>query len=37
MMKKLRVYVADTHPHQAQTKATSAGVEGKVITGSLKG
>ncbi len=23
MMKKLRVYVGDTHPHQAQTKATS--------------
>ncbi len=37
MIKKLRVYVGDTHPHQAQTKATSAEVEGKVITGSLKG
>ena len=23
MMKKLRVYVGDTHPHQAQTRATS--------------
>ncbi|MBA7506891.1 50S ribosomal protein L13 [subsurface metagenome] len=23
MMKKLRVYVGDVHPHQAQTKATS--------------
>ena len=23
MMKKLRVYVGDTHPHQAQAKATS--------------
>ena len=23
MMKKLRVYVGDTHPHQAQTEATS--------------
>jgi len=23
MMKKLRVYAGDTHPHQAQTKATS--------------
>ncbi len=23
MMKKLRVYVGDTHPHQTQTKATS--------------
>ena len=23
MMKKLRVYVGDTHPHQAQTKATA--------------
>ena len=23
MMKKLRVYVGDTHPHRAQTKATS--------------
>ena len=27
MMKKLRVYVGDNHPHQAQTKATSAKVE----------
>ena len=26
MMKKLRVYVGDTHPHQAQTRATSAEV-----------
>ncbi len=24
--RKLRVYVGDTHPHQAQTKASSAGV-----------
>ena len=24
MLKKLRVYVGDSHPHQAQTKATSA-------------
>jgi len=30
MMKKLRVYVGDTHPHQAQVKANSAKVEGKV-------
>ena len=30
MMKKLRVYVGDTHPHEAQTKATSSRVEGKV-------
>jgi len=29
MMKKLRVYVGDTHPHQAQVKATSA----EVVTG----
>jgi len=26
MVKKLRVYVGDTHPHQAQTKATSTEV-----------
>jgi len=25
MLKKLRVYVGDTHPHLAQTKATSIG------------
>ena len=37
MMKKLRVYAGDAHPHQGQTKATSAEVKGKVITGSLKG
>ena len=37
MIKKLRVYAGDTHPHQGQTKATSAEVKGKVITGSLKG
>ena len=30
MMKKLRVYVGDTHPHPAQTKASSTEVEGKV-------
>ena len=24
MMKKLKVYVGDSHPHLAQTKATSA-------------
>ena len=27
MLKKLRIYVGDTHPHQAQTKATSDKVE----------
>ena len=27
MMKKLRVYVGDTHPHLAQTKTTSAKVK----------
>ena len=26
MMKKLKIYVGDNHPHQAQTKATSAKV-----------
>ncbi len=30
MIKKLRVYVGETHPHLAQTKATSNQVEGKV-------
>jgi len=30
MMKKLRVYVGDTHPYLAQTKASSTEVEGKV-------
>jgi len=30
MMKKLKVYVGDTHPHLAQTKASSTEVEGKV-------
>ena len=30
MMKKFRVYVGDTHPHPAQTKASSTEVEGKV-------
>jgi large subunit ribosomal protein L13 len=28
MMKKLKVYVGDTHPHLAQTGATSAGGKG---------
>lgn len=31
MMKKLRVYVGDTHPHQAQIKATSDKVESKSL------
>jgi len=30
IMKKLKVYVGDTHPHLAQTKASSTEVEGKV-------
>jgi large subunit ribosomal protein L13 len=30
MMKKLRVYVGDAHPHQAQVKANSTKVDGKV-------
>ena len=30
MKKKLRVYVGDTHPHQTQIEATSAGVNEKV-------
>jgi len=30
MMKKLKVYVGDTHPHLAQTKASSTEVKGKV-------
>ena len=29
MMKKLRVYVGDIHPHQAQTKTTSTGEDYK--------
>jgi len=37
MMKKLRVYVGENHPHLAQTRASSIEVGGKVITGSLKG
>jgi len=27
MLKKLRVYVGDTHPHQAQLNASSAGAK----------
>jgi len=30
IMKKLKVYVGDTHPHLAQTKVSSTEVEGKV-------
>ena len=30
MMRKLKVYVGDSHPHLAQTKATTTEVEGKV-------
>jgi large subunit ribosomal protein L13 len=30
MMKKLRVYVGDTHPHLGQIKASSTKVQGKV-------
>ena len=30
MMKKLKVYVGDTHPHLGQTKASSTKVQGKV-------
>ena len=33
MMKKLRVYVGDTHPHQAQVKTSSAKAEGEVGRG----
>ena len=29
ILKKLKVYVGDSHPHQAQTKATSASNEGE--------
>ena len=29
MMKKLKVYVGDTHPHQGQTKTSSTKVQGK--------
>jgi large subunit ribosomal protein L13 len=33
IVKKLKVYAGDVHPHRGQTETTSAGVEEKVLEG----